>query len=184
MKAVENLAILVPLKGFTVGKSRLRDAGVFGVDEMARSLAHQVLVASRPRPVFVACESSDVAEFARTLGVGVIESTAQDLNEAVTHSYRILSSDFTRLVVVHGDLRQPAGLGDFDPSPGVTVVTDSHGTGTNVLALPTRLDFMFHYGPGSAQAHEREARRHRVPTRVMTDSPWRFDVDYAHDIED
>jgi 2-phospho-L-lactate guanylyltransferase len=184
MNAVENLAILVPLKGFTVGKSRLRDAGVSGVDEMARSLAHRVLIASRPRPVYVACESADVAEFARTHGAGVIESAARDLNEAVAHSYRILSLDFERLVIVHGDLRQPAGLGQFNPSPGVTVVTDSHGTGTNVLALPTGLDFIFRYGPRSAQAHEREARRLRIPTSVTTDSPWRFDVDYAHDIED
>ncbi|HEY5302821.1 MAG TPA: hypothetical protein VIJ86_02040 [Acidimicrobiales bacterium] len=179
---MENLAILVPLKGFTVAKSRLRDSGVVGVDDMARSLAHRVLAASQPRPVFVACESTDVAEFARARGVDVIESTARDLNEAVTNAYRILSENFERLVIVHGDLRQPTGLGDFDPSPGLTVVTDSHGTGTNVLALPSKLDFTFHYGPGSAQAHERESRRLRLVSRVVTNSPWRFDVDYAEDI--
>jgi len=181
MNPVENLAILVPLKGFRVAKSRLRDAGVSGVDDVARSLADRVLRASTPRALFVACESPDVVVFALERGAQVIESSSTNLNEAVTYSYRLLSDSFERVVIAHGDLRDPAGLGDFDPAPGITVVADSHGTGTNVLALPTGLDFTFFFGTNSAQAHQREARRLGIEVHVEFNSPWCYDVDEPDD---
>jgi 2-phospho-L-lactate guanylyltransferase (CobY/MobA/RfbA family) len=78
-------------------------------------------------------------------------------------------------------LRDPAGLGKFDPAPGITVVTDSHRTGTNVLALPTGLDFTFCFGTNSAQAHEREAQRLGIDVHMEFNSPWRYDVDEPDD---
>jgi 2-phospho-L-lactate guanylyltransferase (CobY/MobA/RfbA family) len=181
MNPVENLAILVPLKGFTTAKSRLRDGGVADVDDLARSLAHQVLTACRPRAVFVACESRDVTEFALERGAEVIESSSAGLNEAVSHSYRVLSRRFERIVIAHGDLRNPSGLGQFYPPPGITIVTDSHRVGTNVLALPSGLDFTFLFGNDSAHAHQLEARRLGVEVHMEFDSPWRFDVDEPDD---
>jgi len=60
---------------------------------------------------------------------------------------------------------------------GITIVTDHHGLGTNVMALPTGLDFHFAYGGHSASLHQREAERVGVELTVVTNSPWRFDVD-------
>jgi 2-phospho-L-lactate guanylyltransferase (CobY/MobA/RfbA family) len=182
MNPVENLAILVPLKAFSIGKSRLRDGGVAGVDEMARVLAVSVMAAAQPRPLFVACESLDVATFALDLGAQVIRSSSLNLNEAVSHSYRVLSETYEWIVIAHGDIRDPDGLGDFIPSSGVTVIVDSHGTGTNVLALPRNLDFSFSYGPYSAQAHQLEAQRLGLVCHVDFNSPWRFDVDEPTDL--
>jgi 2-phospho-L-lactate guanylyltransferase len=179
---VENLAILVPLKGFAAGKTRLRDAGVAGVEDLMRDLARGVFAASRPRPLFVACESPDVVEFATEHGAQVISSPQPGLNEALTHAYQNLSSNFARIVIAHADLRDPAGLGDFDPAPGVTVVSDVHGTGTNVLALPSGLDFTFFFGPHSARAHLEEAKRLGLTARMIVDSPWRHDVDEPEDM--
>jgi 2-phospho-L-lactate guanylyltransferase len=66
----------------------------------------------------------------------------------------------------------------------VTIVTDHHGTGTNVLALPTGLDFHFSYGANSASLHRREAERLGCPVTTVSDSPWRFDVDEPDDLDD
>jgi 2-phospho-L-lactate guanylyltransferase (CobY/MobA/RfbA family) len=182
MIPVENLAILVPLKGFRVAKGRLRDAGVPGVDDVARSLADRVLAASSPRALFVACESADAVAFSLERGAQVIESNSTNLNKAVTYSYRTLSETFEWIVIAHGDLRDPEGLGDFIPSSGITVIVDWHGTGTNVLALPTNLAFSFSYGQYSAQAHQLEAQRLGLKCHVDFNSPWRFDVDEPTDL--
>jgi len=179
---VDNLAILVPLKSFEKAKGRLRDGGVSGVADLARSLAEQVLAAGQPRCVFVASESRDVTDFARQRGAEVIESKATNLNEAVSNSYQVLSRRFNRIIIAHGDLREPLGLGQFEPLPGITIITDSHRSGTNILALPGGLDFTFSFGPDSANAHHHEARRLGVEVRMNFDSPWRFDVDEPEDL--
>ena len=179
---MENLAILVPLKDFHVAKRRLREGGMAGVNDVSRSLAERVLAASRPRRVIVACESSEVADFAIARGAEVVESRARGLNEAVANAYRIVSPRFSRIIIAHGDLREPEGLGVFVPLGGVTVFADSHGKGTNVLALPSGIDFNFHFGHDSASAHQREAQRLGLEIRIVFDSPWRFDVDEPEDL--
>ncbi len=129
-------------------------------------------------------ESAAVTSFAADLGAEVLESSATGLNEAVQLAYERLAERFERVVIAHGDLRHPDGLGGYRPESGVTVFSDHHGTGTNVLALPTGLDFHFQYGPDSAALHVREAERLRLPWRLVADSPWRFDVDEPADLRE
>ena len=176
-------AIVVPLKRFEVAKGRLRRTNGDNATDIARELARGVLSASFPRTVIVVGEDPSIAAFAAECGAESYESDATDLNEAVTNVYQTLSHRFERLIFVHGDLRHPDGLAEFEPTPGVTVVTDHHGTGTNVLVVPTGLDFYFGYGPGSAQHHVAEALRLGVPVNVVTNSEWRFDVDEASDLD-
>jgi 2-phospho-L-lactate guanylyltransferase (CobY/MobA/RfbA family) len=175
---------VVPLKRFAVAKERLRRGGVENVTELASDLATVVIRSCAPRKVFVLSESSDVTRFALDLGVDVLESDATTLNEAVQGAYGRLRERFDRLIVVHGDLRDPRGLGEFQPDTGVTIVTDHRSRGTNVLVVPTGLDFHFHYGEDSARQHRDEAERLGVPWRMVTDSPWRFDVDEPSDVTD
>ncbi len=175
-------AFVVPLKQFDVAKERLRVGGATDVTSLAQSLAKEVVRHCAPRHVIVVSESEAVARFAEEQGAEVWHSDATSLNEAVQGAYRGLSERFERLLIVHGDLRSPAGLGSFDPSPGVTIVTDHHERGTNLLALPTGLDFHFAYGSNSAKLHVREAQRLGLEVMVITDSPWRFDVDEPSDL--
>jgi 2-phospho-L-lactate/phosphoenolpyruvate guanylyltransferase len=177
-------AIVVPIKRFDVAKERLRLGGVADVTSLARSLAAGVLDASAPRHIVVVSESEDVTQFAHELGVEVLELESTGLNGAVHGAYEALASRFEFLILVHGDLRFPEGLGTFAFGPGITVVTDHHGEGTNVMALPTGLDFHFQYGPGSRDRHVEEAKRLGVEFRVIRDSPWRYDVDEASDLQD
>lgn len=172
------------MKRFDVAKERLRLGGVVDVTSLARSLAASVLQASAPRPVVVVSESDDVSEFAQERGAEVLRLRSAGLNAAMRAAYETLAVRFDFLILAHGDLRFPEGLGTFNFEPGITIVTDHHGEGTNVLALPAGLDFHFAYGPGSRRRHAQEAQRLGLEFRVIADSPWRFDVDEAGDLHD
>jgi 2-phospho-L-lactate guanylyltransferase (CobY/MobA/RfbA family) len=129
----------------------------------------------------VVCDNELVADFARDCQADVFLSPSQSLNGSVSDAYRSIEH-FDQFIIVHGDLRHPDGLGVFEPPEGVTIITDHHRTGTNVLSLPAGLDFHFSYGKDSALAHEHEALRLGVPLHVVTNSPWRFDVDEPEDL--
>jgi 2-phospho-L-lactate guanylyltransferase len=173
---------IVPLKRFDVAKERLRRGGVENVTRLASELATAVIQSCAPRQVIVLSESSDVTRFALDLGVEVLKSDATTLNEAVQSAYERLRKRFDRIIVVHGDLREPHGLAQFEPDVGVTIVTDYRSRGTNVLVVPTDLEFHFRYGEDSAGKHRDEAERLGVLCRMVTDSPWRFDVDEPSDV--
>jgi 2-phospho-L-lactate guanylyltransferase len=179
---VNSIAFVIPLKRFDLAKERLRASNIASVTELAQRLATGVITSCAPRPTIILSESDEISEFAYALGCDVLRSDAMDLNEAVQRAYGALTSHYEYLVIVHGDLRDPVGLGSFEPNVGVTIVTDHHGEGTNVLALPTGLDFHFSYGENSASLHRREAERLDCPVIVVTDSPWRFDVDEPDDL--
>jgi 2-phospho-L-lactate guanylyltransferase (CobY/MobA/RfbA family) len=174
---------VVPLKRFDVAKERLRRGGIDDVTSLARDLATGVIRQCAPRHVVVLSESSDVTTFAHELGAEVLESDALNLNEAVQSAYERLGGRCERIIVVHGDLQEPNGLGDYQPEVGVTIVTDYLSRGTNVLVVPTGLDFHFQYGENSARLHQIEAERLHVVWRLITDSPWRFDVDEPGDVK-
>jgi 2-phospho-L-lactate guanylyltransferase len=176
-------AIVVPLKRFDLAKDRLRQVGTIDATALAEDLALGVLHACSPRHIVVLSESDEVSQFALSHGAEAWRSQARDLNEAVQGAYEALRLRFDRLIIAHGDLANPVGLGRFEPGPGVTIVADHHRTGTNVLVLPTSLDFHFAYGPGSLQLHQSEAERLGVACRVIDDSPWRFDVDEPADLQ-
>ena len=178
-----NEAIIVPLKRFDLAKERLRNGTDLDVAALAQELARSVILHSQPRHIIVLSEHPDVSRFANSLGAEAWVSPAANLNEAVQHAYEGLGGRYERLIIVHGDLRHPEGLGDFVPLSGITLVSDHHGEGTNVLVLPTRLSFHFSYGPGSLALHAQEAERLGVGYRVVTDSPWRFDVDVPSDLD-
>ena len=175
-------AFVIPLKSFEVGKTRLRAAGTDEVNTLARDLASHVVRSCLPRHIIVLSESSDVTQFALAEGAEVFESESPDLNSAVQRAFNDVAERFERLIIVHGDLRYPEGLATFEPPPGFTIMADHHGTGTNVLVVPSGIDFHFAYGRGSAQRHEQEALRLGQLCNVVLDSPWRFDVDEPSDL--
>ncbi|NNN09810.1 MAG: hypothetical protein HKL85_11565 [Acidimicrobiaceae bacterium] len=179
---MEALAIVVPLREFSHSKTRLRRAGVTDVDKLCEEWAERVIVAGQPRPVYVACESVSIAQFAESLGADVILSDARGLNEAVQHAHGVLSPQYQTIVVAHGDLRNPAGLGAWEPPAAVTVVADHHGTGTNVLAVPTEHSFQFAFGSDSARRHVHEANRLGLDNLTIFTSAWAYDVDEPEDL--
>jgi 2-phospho-L-lactate guanylyltransferase len=175
--------VLVPLKNFADAKSRLREVlGDGDVEALTMRLARTVLAALEPLETVVVCDDDQVADFAAECGVGVLRTLSRTLNGAVADAYHAMDR-YDQVIIVHGDLRSPEGLGRFQPGPGVTIVTDHHQRGTNVMALPTGLDFHFSYGANSAQLHQDEAERLGVACTITTNSPWCFDLDEPHDLE-
>jgi 2-phospho-L-lactate guanylyltransferase len=175
-------AVVVPLKRFDRAKSRLRNNRDLDVTAIVEELARGVIVSARPRPVIIVSEDEELAAFAASLDVELLLSTSTTLNEALQTAYRSLNERFEQLIIAHGDLRSPEGLGSFETESGITLFADHHGEGTNVMVVPTNLDFHFAYGPGSLGRHLNEARRLAVAHRVDRASPWRFDVDEPDDL--
>lgn len=174
-------AFLIPLKDFSVAKDRLR-GGSIDATQVARDLALGVLQELKSRNVLIVTESPNVIAFAADLGIACFQSTQQGLNAVVQDAYDTLIAEYDRLTVLHGDLKNPRGLRDFTSMKEVTIVTDRHGKGTNVLSLPTGLRFNFAYGGGSAQRHIRECAQLGLELEVITNSPWGHDVDVPEDL--
>ena len=108
--------------------------------------------------------------------------TGNGLNAAVREGYEELSLHYDLIIIAHSDLANSVGLGEFEFDSGITIVTDRHGIGTNVLALPANLSFDFVYGERSAANHREEARRLGLPVQWITDSRWGDDIDGPQDL--
>lgn len=181
--------MLVPVKSFELAKGRLSD--LLPPNErsrLARRLAAGVVAAAHPLPTYVVCDNTAVAEWATEVGVGVLRVEAVGLNSAVTEAIGMATAlGHDRAIVSHADLPLAHDLTWLDDPPfdcNVVVVTDRHGTGTNVMALPLRLDppFVFHYGPGSAAQHRAEAERLGLAVRTVDDERLGWDIDTPDDL--
>jgi 2-phospho-L-lactate guanylyltransferase len=177
------IAVVVPIRGFRVGKARL--AAVLSEDERAalsRTMAAGVLEAAAPLPLIVVTSDDEVRAFALDHDATVIADPGS-LNGAARAGVDAAKADgATKAIIVHADLAKPtpfAWVGEFD---GVTIVPDRHGQGTNVLALPTDAAFDFAYGEGSRARHEAEATRQGLPLRVCIDDALGWDVDEPSDL--
>lgn len=178
------VAVLVPVKSFRDAKVRLAPA--LSPERralLAREMADRVVQSAGELPVAVVCDDREVAAWARTAGALVIWEPGRGLNGAVHEGVRRLGESGVDLVIVAaGDLplaRDLSWIGNF---PGITIVPDRHGNGSNVIAVPPSAGFSFAYGPGSFSRHVGEAKRTGVPYRVVHDSPLAWDVDEPDDL--
>jgi len=175
----------VPVKSFTEAKSRLAPAlGGHERASLARRMATHVVVAAAPLPVAVVCDDADVAAWARDLGALVVWEPERGLNRAVEAGVERLGRDgVERCIVVHADLPLVRDLAWMGDTPGVTIVGDRAGNGTNAICVPTGAGFRFSYGPGSRARHEAEARRLGLPLRVVDERAIAHDVDVPDDLD-
>lgn len=176
--------MLVPLKAFSAAKARLAAA----LDPprraaLARALAARVLAAAAPLPVAVACDDGEVAHWARRHGAVVVSVSEPGLDRAVTTGVAWLERvGATEIVVAHGDLPAVRSLAPLTGFPGITLVPDRRGDGTNVIVVPAGIQFPFAYGRGSFARHLDAARRLGGPWRVVTSPELSWDVDEPPDL--
>ena len=182
--ALGTTAVLVPVKSFRDAKLRLAPAlSPERRAQLARKMADRVVASAGSLPVAVVCDDREVAGWARSAGALVIWEPGRGLNGAVQEGVRRLAGFGVELVIVAaGDLplaRDLSWIGDF---PGITIIPDRHGDGSNVIAVPASVGFSFSYGPGSFARHLDEARRTGAAFRVIRDTPLAWDVDVPDDL--
>ena len=177
-------AVLVPIKAFHEAKGRL-DHALSGSERsaLARSMAAQVLEAAAPLPVAVVCDDNDVADWARARGALVVWEPGRGLNGAVEAGVdHLRMAGVVHVTVSHADLPRASRIADVGEAPGITLVPDRYGNGTNVIALPTDAGFRFSYGPGSFARHRAEAERIGLPLHVLDLPDLAWDVDEPRDM--
>ncbi|QYG92007.1 2-phospho-L-lactate guanylyltransferase [Iamia sp. SCSIO 61187] len=182
-------AVVIPVKAFHAAKGRLATAlDPAARAALARSMAEQVIHAAAPLPVTVVCDDTEVATWARGLGVAVAWTPGLGLDGAVEAGVRTVeAAGATRVVVAHADLPLARGLaslaqpGEREPT-SITLVPDRHGDGTNVVVLPAGCGFRFAYGPGSFGRHRAEAARLGLAALVVNDPRLGWDVDLPADL--
>lgn len=177
-------AVVIPVKSFTMAKGRL--AETLNSTEratLARECAEVVVRAAHPLPVYVACSDPDVAQWARAHGAHVVHCSEPGLDTAVATARQHLTDEgFDHVVVAHADLPLAIQLAHIVHEGKVTMVTDRHNDGTNVLAFPLASNFHTAYGPGSLDNHIQIARRAQLHYEVISDQTLELDLDTAEDL--
>lgn len=180
---MKDIVALVPIKSFTTAKGRLRAAiGDEATVALAKRLAGGVLRELHPLSITVVTDDPDVELFAREHGADVLRQRQPGLNGAVRDGYGTMASTSRYVVITHSDLARPEGLGAYPFDEGISIWTDRATTGTNVLCLPTGLDFPFAYGVNSSLAHRSAARALGFEPQWNTTSPWALDIDEPSDL--
>jgi 2-phospho-L-lactate guanylyltransferase len=175
---------LIPVKAFDQAKRRLHLAMSDPQrSELARAMADRVVSAAHPLPVAVVCDDTDVADWARRRGALVVWEPGRGLNGAVEAGIdHLVANGVTQVTVAHADLPRASDLALVGDAPGITLVPDRYGNGTNVIALPGDAGFQFSYGPGSFARHRAEAERLGLPLRVLDRPDLAWDIDEPSDV--
>lgn len=182
---------VLPIKRFAHAKQRLERAGR---DALAAGMAGDVLralAAARSLDlVLVVTGDTDANARAAEHGAAVVEESelAGHSGAAALGVARAVELGATRVLLVPGDCpllraEDVDGLLARHPQPGVVVVPDRHGTGTNALLLepPTAIPPAF--GPGSRDRHVRLARDAGLPVQVDEVPALLMDVDTLEDLD-
>ncbi len=186
-------AAILPVKRFPLAKQRLGESVADSLRaDLARAMVGDVLSALREctaiDTTIVVTREPAVAGAARYIGAVVVEDGAEEGQSAAAALglARALAEGFERALCVPGDCPtlDPGELVELlaAEAPGVTIVPDRHGSGTNGLLLcpPDALSPSF--GPDSRARHERLAAEAGLACRIATPASLLLDIDTGADL--
>jgi len=188
------IAAIIPVGTFEGAKSRLGEQldAEERQDLVEGFLARTVVAAlavDRLADVLVVSPDRDVLARASDLGARTLRQRSRGLNAGLRDARAdVVAGGADALVILPIDLPllTPRDIDDvlepLDAEASIVVlVTDRHGTGTNVLALrpPDAIDVAF--GPGSRAAHRLAAESAAV-AYVEVDGPLSVDLDTPDDL--
>jgi 2-phospho-L-lactate/phosphoenolpyruvate guanylyltransferase len=186
-RARPSAAVVIPIRSFEAGKSRLgarldpaRRAALL------RAMAENVVAAAGALPVAVVSDAREVRLWAAARRLTVLDDPGTlDLAAAAGLGWAA-AAGFDRVVVAHADLPLATSLAPVAADgrrPIVTAVPCHRDDGTPVLSLPTTATgFVFAYGPGSFRRHAAAARAAGLAFRVRRDARLGRDVDAPEDL--
>ncbi len=176
-------AVVVPIRSFDGALSRLEGVlDAAGRKRLMRLMATRVVAAAQGLPVYVATDDAEVASWAARAGAGSLRAGRPGLSVAVASAVQCLAGAGTeRVVVAHADLALARTLLPV-VGPGLTIVGDRRGDGSNVMCVPAGCGFRFAYGPRSFQRHVAEAERLGLPVTVVDDQDLATDIDHPDDL--
>jgi 2-phospho-L-lactate guanylyltransferase len=190
---VRTFAVL-PVKRFDAAKQRLRSAlAPSSRRALARAMVHDVLdaldrVRGIERIVVVTAEES-VRALASARGDLVVDDPAEAGQSAAVRQGVDAAehAGATRVLVVPGDCpalwpQEVDGMLARHSGPGVVVVPDRHGTGTNALLLTPPDAIAPAFGEGSRRRHLREALDAGITPAVEPLVSLGLDVDTPEDL--
>lgn len=197
MNRAVDLAVVVPVRAFDMGKSRL--AASFTADQrarLARAMAEIVVdVRNDARPDarwFVVCDDDTIVEWALSRGATPVRVTASGLNPSLTEAAStIAAAEASHVVICHADLPHADDLVSIVMSAihhapdSILVAPDRHRDGSNVVVIPHHLfsRWEFRYGQGSFHAHCALADELGVSTVVIDDERLATDIDTVDDLD-
>lgn len=185
---VGRAAVLIPLRSLSSGKARLKDALTLHERvELIEFMAGRVVDAAHDLDVLVVHDDANVDRWAAERGAATLRPTelglGLGLNTAI-HAGRdhLHACGYGRVVVAHADLPHAQDLRVMLTDHEITIAPDRHRDGTNVLTLPTSLDFAFAYGPGSFENHMHIARGLGIEPHIVEVPGLAWDVDHPDDL--
>lgn len=128
------------------------------------------------------------SQHARSLGAIILEERRQlsHSQSADAAARRAIALGATTALSLPIDipLVTPGEIDDLvaHPLPGLRIVPDQTGAGTNALVRtpPDAIDS--HFGPGSFEAHLQQARERRLPVQILRPPGIVFDIDTPEDV--
>ena len=183
---VRREAVLIPLRSLYGGKGRLAD--VLDIAERSRlieEMARTVVSAAQDLDVLIIHDDPEVAVWAVNLAATAYRPQEPGLNHAITVGRNLLrEAGYDRVIIAHADLPQASDLRVMSTPHAISIAPDRHRDGTNVLAIPTNLDFEFAYGPGSFGRHVEISRSLGFEPHIVDDPALAWDVDTPDDIRE
>ena len=180
--------IVIPVKGFRDGKSRLAGA-LTQADrcQLNRYLAERtlktVLAAAVPDArILVISPDGAVEAAAERHGAEYLQQTGTGLNEALSDAAARLPA--VRTIYVAADLPDLTAedVSDLAGLGGIVICPDEAGRGTNILSLPAPATIPFRFGPGSFAAHRMAADETGLPVEIVRRPGTMFDLDKKADL--
>jgi 2-phospho-L-lactate guanylyltransferase len=182
---------VLPIKSFPRAKSRTElDARARAslAESMAVDVLRALTQASALDEILVVTREPIAVRAAIAAGAAVVDDPLETSHSAaallgIAEARR---RGARRVLLVPGDcpLLDAAELDRLldDAGPGVTVVPDRHGTGTNALVLDPPDVMAPSFGPGSCERHATLARAAGAEVRVVRVPSLAFDVDTPDDV--
>jgi 2-phospho-L-lactate guanylyltransferase len=188
-----SLAVVVPVRAFDLGKSRLAELLTPAERRtLARAMAEVVVRPRGDARWFVVCDDDGIVDWANSRGATPVRVSASGLNPSLAEAAPTVAAvEASHVVICHADLPLAGDLVDIvtaaihDAPDSILVAPDRHRDGSNVVVIPHHLfsRWEFRYGRGSFSAHGALAAELGSSAVVIDDPRLATDVDTVDDLD-